>query len=161
MAYIADFVVETANSPGTSTTVNLIGAAGASFKTFASRFTSGNNVFYTISDETSQRETGIGVFTAGAPNTIQRTTVLANTLGTTARLNFIGPVVVYNEIPSSKLVYFDAAGAIATITALTVTGNVNAGSFQAGNGNPIAAAAAGATFLGGRGLGHLNSPFDG
>src|SRR3954469_8889088 len=127
MAYITDFVVETANSPGTSTTVNLIGAAGASYKTFASRFTSGSNVFYTISDETSQRETGIGVFTAGAPNTIQRSTVLANTLGTTARLNFIGPVIVYNEIPSSKILYFDAAGNIATITTLTVSGTITAG----------------------------------
>ncbi len=126
MALLADFVVETANSPGTSTTVNLAGAAGASFNTWASRFTNGTQVFYTISDEASMRETGIGTFATGAPATITRTTVLANTLGTNARLNFVGPCLVYNEIPASKQVYFDAAGNIATITTLTISGTMTA-----------------------------------
>lgn len=125
MALLYDWVAETANSPGTSTNVSLLGALNGSYKTFASKAANGSQVYYTISDETSMRECGIGTFTS--PSTLSRDTVLANTLGTTARMNFIGTVVVYNDIPASKALFFDASGNIATIISLTVSGSVTAG----------------------------------
>lgn len=128
MALLADFVCETANSPGTATTISLVGAAGGSYNTFASRYTSGVSVYYTISDESSARETGIGTFTTGSPNTLARTTVLANTLGTTARLNFLGSVLVYNSVPASKSLFLDVAGNIVGLTTLGISGTLTAGS---------------------------------
>lgn len=131
MAYLADWVVETAFNPGSSTVVELTGAAPGPFVTFASAFSTGNRVFYTISDEQAQRETGIGTFTAGSPNTISRDTVTANTLGTTARVNFTGSVFIYCMTPASQAVYADVNGSVAkTGTEWTITqqvnGNVNA-----------------------------------
>ncbi len=110
MAYLADWVLETASNPGTNATVNLAGAVTGPFKSFASAFSSGDSVFYTISDETAARETGIGTFIAGAPNTITRNTVKANTLGTTNRVNFIGAVFVWCSPPASNAAYYDTNG---------------------------------------------------
>ncbi len=105
---LGDFILESASAPGTSATVNLAGPP-AGRRSFASVFATGVDVFYFMDDGT-QGEWGMGIFTAGAPNTLTRTTVLNNTSGTTARLNFVGLVNVYNEIPSAKSLYINAAG---------------------------------------------------
>ncbi len=124
MAYIADWVIETANNPGTNATVNLAGAVTGPFRSFASAFSSGDNVFYTISDETAARETGIGTFVAGAPNTITRNTVTANTLGTTSRINFIGSVFVWCSIPASNQAYYDTNGNLPFHGSVVLNNNV-------------------------------------
>lgn len=106
---LQDFVVENANNPGTGT-INLAGAATGPFVSFATRFSTGDKPFYGITDETSQREIGIGTFTIGSPNTLTRDTVLSNTSGTTSKLNFTGLVFVYNPLPASHAVYADENG---------------------------------------------------
>jgi len=103
---LRDFVEETASAPGTAATFNLAGALTGRV-TFGSVFTSGALCFYYM-DDGSQAEWGIGTFTSGAPNTLTRTTVLGNTAGTTARLNFTGTTRVYNEIPSARAIYADS-----------------------------------------------------
>lgn len=112
MALLKDSVVENANNPG-SGTISLAGAATGPFVTFATRFSSGAKVFYGISDESSQREIGIGTFTAGSPNTLSRDTVLSNTSGTTGKLNFTGLVFVYNPLPADYAVQLDQTGNLA------------------------------------------------
>jgi hypothetical protein len=94
---LSNMVTETANNPGTST-INLIGAATGRV-TFSSKFTSGTQCYYWISDGT-QFEYGIGTSTSGAPNTLSRDTVLGNSAGTTSKLNFSGSVTVWNEVPA-------------------------------------------------------------
>lgn len=132
-ALLQDFVVENANSPGTGT-ISLAGAATGPFVTFATRFSSGNKVFYAISDESSQREIGIGTFTAGTPDTLSRDTVKANTSGTTAKLNFTGLVYVYCMLPAENAIYLDENGDITpTLGDINVTGTIAAtGAITAG-----------------------------
>ena len=128
MAFLADWVAEQASNPGTSTIINLAGAASGPYSTFASKFATGTRVFYTISDEVSANETGIGTFTSGSPNTLSRDTVLANSLGTTSRVNFIGTVFVWNPVPASQAIFADNAnvvnlpGALALSNQAQITG---------------------------------------
>lgn len=104
---LKNYIQETASAPGTSTTFNLAGAT-APFKTFTSSFSSGASCFYFMVDA-SIWEAGNGTFTSGAPNTLARTTVLANSSGTTARLNFASTTTVYNSIPAEKAVFINAS----------------------------------------------------
>lgn len=103
---LSNLVEETANNPGTSTDVNL-GGAPTGRRTFAQEFSNGDLVLYGITDGSSTHEAGIGTFVAGSPNVLQRTTVLWNSAGTTARLNFPGACRVYNEVPSQQMGYFN------------------------------------------------------
>ena len=98
---VENFVLETASAPGTSATVNLAGAATGR-RSFAQAFATGATVDYFMDDGT-QAEWGKGLFTAGAPNTLARATVIKNTAGTTSRLNFTGTTRVYNEVPGECL----------------------------------------------------------
>lgn len=102
------FVLETANAPGSSTTINLAGAP-VGRRTFYSAFGSSATVFYALDDGT-QQEWGIGTFTAGAPNTLARTTVLRNSSGTTSRLNFTGTTNAYCGLPPEYAVYRTSSG---------------------------------------------------
>ncbi|MGA8192490.1 MAG: hypothetical protein WB902_03880 [Acetobacteraceae bacterium] len=43
-------------------------------------------------DDTTKEDWDIGTFTRGSPATISRDTVLGNSLGSTAKLNFAGSV---------------------------------------------------------------------
>src|SRR4051812_32800524 len=103
---LSDYILETVNSPGTTTTINLAGAV-AGRKSFASAFTTGTVVYYYIDDGT-QAEWGQGAFTTGSPNTLARTTVIGNTAGTAVRLNFAGVANVYNNLPAGRAVYLDS-----------------------------------------------------
>lgn len=108
MPLLSNLVEETANNPGTSTNVNL-GGAPTGRRSFAQEFSNGDLVLYGITDGNATHEAGIGTFVSGAPNVLQRTTVIWNSAGTTARLDFPGACRVYNEVPASKAAYFDDA----------------------------------------------------
>ena len=110
MASLANFVLETCSAPGVSATVTLAGAPTGRVS-FAAVFASGQTVFYFMDDGT-QAEWGVGVLTIATPNTFNRTTVIGNTAGTTARLNFSGTTRIYNEAPASSLLYIDAASGL-------------------------------------------------
>jgi hypothetical protein len=115
-------VHEAANAPGTNVTFNLAGPA-AGKRSFAMAYASGAPDFYVMTDGT-QSEWGIGTFTAGSPNTLSRTTVLGNSINTTARLNFTGVVDVYNAVPAEVAVWVgsDYATAVGgTANAITIT----------------------------------------
>jgi hypothetical protein len=97
---IPDLVVETAINPGTGS-ISLAGAA-PNRRSFVEGVGSGNTCEYWITDGT-QTEHGFGIVTAGTPNTLSRDTVLNNTAGTMARLNFTGMVTVYSAPGASLL----------------------------------------------------------
>ena len=108
---LRNFVLEKANAPGTSSTVNLAGALTGR-RAFVDEFASGAAALYFM-DDGSQQEAGIGTFTAGSPNTLSRSTVLWNSsVGRTSpgRLNFAGSVLVYNAVPSERSLFLDANG---------------------------------------------------
>ena len=105
---LANFVQESTNAPGTAATINLAGAAPGR-RPFLPTFAAGVSVFYAIDDGT-QAEWGIGLLTAGAPNTLTRSTVLGTTAGSTTRLNFTGTARVYGAVPAERQVYRDQAG---------------------------------------------------
>jgi hypothetical protein len=109
---IRNYVLETASAPGTSAAVTL-GGPPTGRVSFVSQFGTGQQAFYYATDDT-QAECGICTLTAGPPDTLTRpATVLWNSAGTTARLNFTGAVRFYNEVPASQMLYRDASGNIA------------------------------------------------
>ncbi len=149
-------VQETCNNPGTGTTVNLLGAV-ASRRSFASSYSSGQTCFYVLSDGLLS-EWGIGTFTSGSPNTLARTTVIGNSAGTTARLNFTGITNVYNAVPGEYSVFQGShwgflAGGTANARTITIsapiTGYVAGQEYSFVNG---ASANTGATTLAINGL---------
>lgn len=104
MSRLADYVVETASNPGTGT-VSLAGAPTGR-RSFMAALGAGAAYYY-ITDGV-QAEWGSGTVSAGTPNTLSRDTVLGNTAGTTAKLNFTGTVTVYNALPAARSLYLDA-----------------------------------------------------
>jgi hypothetical protein len=98
---IANFVRETASNPGTSTTFNLIGPVTGS-RSFVTAFGSGAVVDYVIKDGTNW-EIGIGSPTSGSPNTFTRTTVIQNSAGTTARINFTAIVEIFSNVIEQRV----------------------------------------------------------
>ncbi len=141
MAYLADFVCETAIAPGTATTVTLLGAApGLPVRTFSASFTNGDRVFYTITDGTSLSESGIGTF--HSPNLLSRDTVRSNTSSSIARLNFTGAVFVFCYPPAALTVILDELNKCSLPGALAVTGLAD---FSLGGAKIAAAASASAT----------------
>jgi hypothetical protein len=85
---LADRVQELSTSPGGTGTINLAGAV-TGFVSFATGVGTGNTTYYCIVDNlTGAWETGTGTYTTSTPNTLSRTTVYANSLGTTALISF-------------------------------------------------------------------------
>lgn len=111
---LANLVQESANAPGTAADVLLLGPATGR-KAFVAAFGAGATVFYRLSDGTLE-EIGIGTL-AASPDTLTRGTVLWNSAGTTARLNFTGAVRVVNVLPAERAVYVGMANLLATIGA--------------------------------------------
>lgn len=103
-----NFIVETVNAPGTTASVNLLGAVTGR-KRFRDKFSSGNTTFYYMEDGTSF-ECGMGVLTYGSPDTYNRATVLDNSSGTTSRINFAGTTRIYCEVPAQRALWRDSAG---------------------------------------------------
>jgi len=98
MAFILkDRVKETTASTGTGS-VTLAGAV-LGFRSFAD-IGDGNSTYYTIAGG-SQFEVGIGSYTASG-TTLSRDTVLSNSLGTTAKIDFsAGNKDVFVDFPSN------------------------------------------------------------
>lgn len=107
---VADRVKETTTTAGTGT-ITLAGAS-TGYQSFAV-IGNGNTTYYTIAGQTtSEWEVGIGTYTSSG-TTLSRDTVLSNSLGTTAKINFsAGTKDVFVTYPASKSVYEDEAQAV-------------------------------------------------
>ena len=106
---INDRVKETSTTTGTGT-LNLAGAS-VGFVTFVAGIGNSNTTYYAIHQQgTANFEIGIGTVTDATPDTLARTTVLNNSLGTTAKINFSGTLDVFCTMPASKTVYLDSTG---------------------------------------------------
>ena len=105
MALLGDRALQTSNNPGTST-FNLIAPPPArlSFVTACGI----GQVYYIASDGTSW-EVGFGTVASGSPDTLTRDTVIGNSLGTTAKINFTSLVTLFNDIPAERDVWANAA----------------------------------------------------
>ena len=104
MAFVVkDRVKETCAAPGTGT-VTLLGAS-TGYVSF-SVIGNGNSTYYTIADQGGNNwEVGIGTYTASG-TTLSRDTVLSNSAGTTAKINFSsGTQDVFVTYPSEVSVY--------------------------------------------------------
>ena len=103
---IKDRVKETCTSPGTGT-VTLLGAS-AGYSSF-STIGNANNTFYCIADQNGNNwEVGVGTYTLSG-TTLSRDTVLANSLATTAKINFAsGTQDVFVTYPAEKSVNIGA-----------------------------------------------------
>lgn len=99
-AKFSTFVLEFSNTPGTGPFA--LNGAPSGRRTWAQGFTSGDVVYY-FADDGTQAEWGTGTYTQGSPSTITRDTVLGNTAGSTAHLNFTGQTNVYSNIPAERL----------------------------------------------------------
>ena len=103
---VADRVRETSTTAGTGT-LTLAGAV-AGFQSFAV-IGNGNTTYYSIVDSTANTwEVGIGTYTSSG-TTLSRDTVLANSLGTTAKIDFASNSKdVFVTYPATKSVHEDA-----------------------------------------------------
>lgn len=103
---VKDRIKETSTTSGTGT-LTLAGAA-TGFRSFAD-IGNGNTTYYSIVDVTAGTwEVGIGTYTTSG-TTLSRDTVLSNSLGTTAKINFAANVKdVFVTYPATKAVYGDA-----------------------------------------------------
>lgn len=113
MRMLHDLVEETVNAPGAAATMTLGGPTTGS-KPFISpsTFSDGDLAFYEITDNGTLWETGIGPVAAGPPATLTRGTVLSNSAGTTARINFTGPCLVFSWLPAARTIYRQQDGSL-------------------------------------------------
>ena len=98
-----DRVKETSVTTGTGT-MDLDGAV-TNFETFVSAIGDTNTTYYCIAHTGSydEWEIGIGTVASGTPDTLARTTVIINSLGTTAKINFTAGIKdVFVTQPASK-----------------------------------------------------------
>jgi len=106
---INDRVKETSTTTGTGT-LDLAGVV-VGFVSFVAGIGNSNTTYYAIHEQgTANFEIGIGTVTDATPDTLARTTVLNNSLGTTAKINFSGTLDVFCTMPASKTVYLDSTG---------------------------------------------------
>jgi len=119
---VKDRVQELTTTSGTGT-LTLNGAVPG----FQSFTTIGNNTtFYTIYDNIAQAwEVGVGTVTTGSPNQLARTTVLANSNGTTTAIPLVGnSSSVFVTYPAEKSVNLDASGNVSPL------GTIASGTWQ-------------------------------
>jgi hypothetical protein len=104
---VKDRIKETSTTSGTGT-LTLAGAASG-FRSFAD-IGNGNTTYYAIVDSVANTwEVGIGTYTSSG-TTLARNTILSNSSGTTAAINFAANIKdVFVTYPSSKAVYGDAS----------------------------------------------------
>jgi hypothetical protein len=137
---VADRVKETSTTAGTGT-LTLAGAS-AGFQSFAV-IGNGNTTYYSIVDSTAGTwEVGIGTYTSSG-TTLSRDTVLANSLGTTAKISFAANSKdVFATYPAGKAVYGDANNRVIIpyTSGTTNTGSLNVGSATGHSDSGVVAA---------------------
>jgi hypothetical protein len=104
MFVLADRVQETSTSPGGTGTLTLSGSGVPGYKSFTLGIGAGNSFYYTIYDPVTYAwEVGIGSWSA---NVLTRTTVLSNSLNTTAFVSFTNgnTLYVWVDYPASSAV---------------------------------------------------------
>ncbi len=103
---VADRIKETSTTSGTGT-LTLAGAS-AGFRSFAD-IGNGNTTYYSIVDSNAGTwEVGIGTYTSSG-TTLSRDTVLSNSSGTTAKIDFsANSKDVFVTYPAAKSVHGDA-----------------------------------------------------
>jgi hypothetical protein len=100
---LKDRVKETSVTTGTGT-LDLDGAV-TNFETFVSAIGTTNTTYYCIAHTGSydEWEVGLGTVTDASPDTLERTTVIINSLGSTAKIDFTaGTLDVFCTFPASK-----------------------------------------------------------
>lgn len=104
---VADRIKETSTTSGTGT-LTLAGAS-AGFRSFAD-IGNGNTTYYSIVDSNAGTwEVGIGTYTSSG-TTLSRDTVLSNSSGTTAKIDFsANSKDVFVTYPAAKSVHEDAS----------------------------------------------------
>jgi len=137
---VADRVKETSTTAGTGT-LTLAGAS-AGFQSFAV-IGNGNTTYYSIVDSTAGTwEVGIGTYTSSG-TTLARTTVLANSSGTTSPISFAANSKdVFATYPAGKAVYEDANNRVVIpyTSGVTDTGSLNVGSATSHSDSGVIAA---------------------
>jgi hypothetical protein len=140
MAFVvADRIQETGTVSVGTGTVSLAGATNG-YKSFVTGIGSTNTTYYCILDPTAYNwEVGIGTVTSGSPNTLSRTTVLSNSLNTTALISFstTNTLTVFCTYPSEKSVNLDSINT-ATVPQLATSSTTNTTptlSFNGANSN--------------------------
>ena len=104
---INDRVKETSTTSGAGDFT--LAGASTGFITFNSGIGTSNTTYYTIHEQgTNNFEVGLGTLTGST--TLQRDTVLSNSLGNTSKINFSGTLDVFCTMPASKSVYLDSTG---------------------------------------------------
>jgi len=131
---VADRVLETSSTAGTGT-LSLLGAVSG-YKSFSNGIGDGNSTYYCIYDPIAYAwEVGIGTYTASG-STLSRTTVLSNSLNTTALINFAGNTMnVFCTLPSEYAVTQIVAGTGVTISPAGGTGAVTINASGGGGGS--------------------------
>jgi len=167
---VADRIQETSITAGTGT-LSLSGAVAGN-QSFVSGVGSGNTTYYAFYDQAAQVwEVGIGTVTAGSPDTLSRTTILANSSGTTSPLSLAGnAITVWCDYPAEKAVFRDASGNVTLGGALNVTGTTTLATSLTGllktasgvvsnatSGTDYAPATSGTAILKGNGTGGFSS----
>jgi hypothetical protein len=120
---LADRIQETGTVSTGTGSVNLAGAV-VGFKSFINGIGNGNITYYAIYDSiTFAWEVGVGTVTSGTPNTLSRTTVLSNSLNTTALISFStsNTLTVFCTYPSEKSINYDQNGTATIGSALSYT----------------------------------------
>jgi hypothetical protein len=107
---VKDRIKETSTTSGTGT-LTLAGAS-AGFRSFAD-VGNGNTTYYAVVDSIAGTwEVGIGTYTSSG-TTLSRTTILSNSSGTTAAINFAANSKdVFVTYPASKSLYYQDSGGV-------------------------------------------------
>lgn len=105
---LKNLVKETANNPGTGTSISLLGTM-TGYVTFISQFGSGAEAMYYITNGTVT-ELNTGIVTAGSPNLLARGTPLwrSDQAGPVyTRASFTGAVTIYSAQGADQTLYAD------------------------------------------------------
>lgn len=103
---LATLVLENANNPGTGNVI--LSGAPSGRLTFKQVFAAGATLYYVL-DGGNQVEWGVGTVTGDTPAQLVRNTVIGNTAGTTARLNFTGTLRAFCDLPAERELWADSA----------------------------------------------------
>jgi hypothetical protein len=130
---VRDRVKETSITAGTGSLA--LDGAVAGFQSFAA-IGNGNTTYYAIVDNIANTwEVGVGTYTATG-TTLSRDTVLANSLGTTGKINFAANSKdVFVTYPAGRSVYSDGTNIVpaTSATVLTTSGGTGLSSYTAGD----------------------------